>query len=202
MADQTPRGTRPDPFAQLGLPPRYAVDPAELERAFFERSKELHPDRFAAAPAAERVAALSKARALNDAYALLRRDASRAEHLLAREGITIGDNERIDPELVMALLEEREQLAEARGAGELREVERLAAAMRARRREALDRVAALFAAAEGSAGDARSSAARASSPSAPPDARAQHLAGIKQQLILLRYVDRYLEECDAALDED
>lgn len=186
MVDDTPRGGRPDPFAQLGIPPRYAIEPAELERAFFERSKALHPDRFAAAPVAERVAALSKARALNDAYALLRRDASRAEHLLAREGLTIGDNERIDPELVMALLEEREGLAEARGAGELHEVERLAAGMRARRREALDRVAALFLAAEGRAGDAR----------------AEQLAQIKQQLILLRYVDRYLEECDAALDED
>ena len=177
----------PDAFEQLGLPPRYDLDPAQLEAAFFERSKQLHPDRFASAPAAERVAALSKARALNDAYALLKRDASRAEYLLAREGIAIGDNERIDPELVMALLEEREQLAEARQRGELREVERLAAAMRARRREALDRVAALFSA-EAGAG--------------PGAARADQLAQIKRQLILLRYVARYLEECDAALDED
>jgi len=179
-----PGGGRPDAFAQLGLSPRYDVDPAELERAFFERSKELHPDRFASAPAAERVAALSRARALNDAYALLRRDASRAEYLLAREGVTIGDNERIDPDLVMALLEEREQLAALRQQGELREVERMAAAMRARRREALERVKALFAGVEGSAD------------------RAEQLAQIKRQLILLRYVDRYLEECDAALDED
>jgi molecular chaperone HscB len=180
------QGQQPDAFEQLGLPPRYDLDPAQLERAFFERSKELHPDRFASAPAAERVAALSRARALNDAYALLKRDASRAEYLLAREGVTIGDNERIDPELVMALLEEREQLAEARQRGELREVERLAAAMRARRREALERVAALFAALEGATGVAR----------------AEQLAQIKRQLILLRYVARYLEECDAALDED
>ena len=186
MGADTPRGERPDPFEQLGLAPRYDIEPAELERAFFERSKELHPDRFAAAPAAERVAALSKARALNDAYALLRRDAPRAEHLLAREGVTIGDNERIDPDLVMELLEEREQLAEARQRGELREVERMAAAMRARRREALDRVKALFAAIEGSSGEARQ----------------DQLAQIKRQLILLRYVGRYLEECDAALDED
>jgi hypothetical protein len=28
------------------------------------------------------------------------------------------------------------------------------------------------------------------------------LPAIKEQLILLRYLDRYLEECDAALDED
>jgi len=190
-AGAAPRGGQPDAFEQLGLAPRYDVEPAELERAFFERSKALHPDRFAAAPAAERVAALSKARALNDAYALLKRDASRAEYLLAREGVAIGDNERIDPELVMALLEEREQLAEARQRGELREVERLAAAMRARRAAAMGRVKALFAALEGQAGEARPSAARD-----------EALAELKRQLILLRYVARYLEECDAALDED
>lgn len=186
----TAPGGRPDAFAVLGLPARYDLDPAELERAFFERSKELHPDRFAAAPAAERVAALSRARALNDAYALLKRDASRAEYLLAREGVTIGDNERIDPELVMELLEEREQLAEARQRGDLREVERMAASMRTRRRAALDQVKSLFA--ELGAGPGAS----------PGAARAALLAQLKRQLILLRYVARYLEECDAALDED
>ena len=189
-AAAAPRGAQPDAFAELGLPPRYDVEPAVLEAAFFERSKALHPDRFAAAPVAQRVVALSRARALNDAYALLKRDASRAEYLLAREGVTIGDNERIDPELVMALLEEREQLAEARHKGELREVERMAASMRARRREALGQVKALFAELDGAGAGAAGAA------------RAELLAQIKQQLILLRYVGRYLEECDAALDED
>jgi molecular chaperone HscB len=167
-----------DAFALLGLRPQYDLDPAALERAYFEASKAVHPDRFASAPANERVVALSKSRALNDAYQVLRREVSRAEYLLARAGHVIGDNERIDPALVMELLEEREVLAEARHKGELREVERLQKAMRARRRAALDRVKVLF-------GEA-----------APP------FAEIKQQLILLRYVERYLEECDAALDED
>lgn len=174
-----------DAFELLGLPPRFDVDPAELERAFFERSREVHPDRFATAPANERVAALSRSRALNDAYQVLRREVSRAEYLLAREGVTIGDNERIDPALVMDLLEEREVLAEARQAGELREVERLQAAMRQRRRDALGRVKTLYAGLAAGGED-----------------RARTLAQIKQQLILLRYIDRYLEECDAALDED
>jgi molecular chaperone HscB len=167
-----------DAFGLLGLPARYDLDADTLEKAFFERSKELHPDRFATAPAAERVAALSRSRALNDAYQLLKKPASRAEFLLAREGVTIGDNERIDPALVMELLEEREVLAEARHAGKLAEVERLQGAMKARRTAAFDAIEALFA-------------------EQPPK-----LAEIKQQLILLRYVERYLEECDAALDEE
>ena len=167
-----------DAFGLLGLPPRFDVDPRQLEAAFFERSKELHPDRFATAPAAERVAALSKSRALNDAYQLLKREASRAEYLLAREGFVIGDNERLDPAMVMELLEQREELALQRERGNYAEVERLCEAMRSRRRATLDEVKAKFAA-------------------TPPD-----YAAIKQQLILLRYIERYLEECDAALDED
>ena len=166
-----------DAFELLGLPPRFDVDPAQLERAYFERSKELHPDRFATAPVNERVAALSRARALNDAYQVLKREASRAEYLLGREGITIGDNERIDPTLVMELLEEREELAVARQADELPKIEKLQASMTARRRAALARVRQLFV----DGGDR---------------------AEIKQQLILLRYIERYLEECDSALDQD
>jgi molecular chaperone HscB len=168
--------TRDDPFALLGLPVGYDVDPAALERAFFERSKAVHPDRVAGAPAAERVAALARSRALNDAYQLLRKPALRAEYLLARAGVTIGDNERLDPTFLMEILELREELAEARVAGQLVRVEQLQRAMQARRAEALDALPGLFA-----AGD---------------------LAAIKHRLIVLRYIHRYLEECDVALDED
>jgi molecular chaperone HscB len=169
----------------LGLQPRFDVDARQLEAAFFERTKELHPDRFATAPAAERVAALSRSRALNDAYQLLKREATRAEYLLAREGLVIGDNERLDAGLVMELLEQREELALQRERGNLAEVERLCASMRTRRRAALDEVKAKFSETERATAEVR-------------DAR---LHDIKQQLILLRYIERYLEECDAALDE-
>jgi molecular chaperone HscB len=165
-----------DPFALLGLLPAYDVDLAALERAFFERSKALHPDRVAGAPAAERVAALSRSRALNDAYQLIRKPVSRAEYLLARAGVTIGDNERLEPAFLMEILELREELAEARVAGHRERVADLERAMKARRTEALDALPGLFA-----AGD---------------------LQAIKHRLIALRYIHRYLEECNAALDED
>ena len=173
-----------DAFGLLGLPPRFDVDARQLEAAFFERSKELHPDRFATAPAAERVAALSKSRALNDAYQVLKKETSRAEYLLRREGLVIADNERLDPMLVMELLEQREELQLQRERGNLAEVEKLCTAMRERRRQTLDTVKAKFAGLD-SAAD-----------------RASVLSDIKQQLILLRYIERYLDECDAALDED
>ena len=170
------RASISDAFGLLGLPAQFDLDPQVIERAFYDRSKDLHPDRFASAPAAERVAALSRSRALNDAYKMLKSPVGRAEYLLEQAGVAIGDNERLDPAFLMEILELREELAEARVAKKLPEVSRLQRAMAERRTAAVARLQPLF---------------------------AQHdLPAIKEQLILLRYLDRYLAECDAALDEE
>ena len=165
-----------DAFELLGLPARFDLDAQVIERAFFERSKELHPDRYASAPAAERVAALSKARALNDAYAVLKKPVGRAEYMLERHGVTIGDNERLDPAEIMKVLEAREELAEARQADDKVKLAALQSQMQNRRTQALLELDGLFAASD--------------------------WPGVKRVVISLRYIDRYLEECDAALDED
>ncbi len=175
MASPSTSNNGPEPFGLLGLSPAFEIDLNALEKAFFEKSKELHPDRYATAPAAERVAALSKSRALNDAYQTLKKPVPRAEYLLARAGVTIGDNEQLDPRFLMEVLELREELAEARHAGKTSDVERLQGAMAARRTAVLQKLPALFA--------------------------ANDLPAIKEQLIVLRYLDRYLEECDTALEE-
>jgi molecular chaperone HscB len=165
-----------DAFGLLGLPARFDLEPQVIERAFFDRTKELHPDRFANAPAAERVAALSRSRALNDAYQTLKKPVPRAEYLLSRAGMTIGDNERLDPAFLMEILELREELAEARAAKRTADIERLAKVMASRRTDAVTALSALF--------------------------EREDLPAIKERLIVLRYLDRYLEECDVALDED
>jgi molecular chaperone HscB len=170
------RASTSDAFGLLGLPAQFDLDPSVIERAFFDKSKELHPDRFANAPAAERVAALSRSRALNDAYQVLKKPVPRAEYLLERAGVKIGDNEKLDPAFLMEILELREELAEARVAKKLPEVSRLQRLMAERRTAAVARLQPLF--------------------------ESNDLAAIKEQLILLRYLDRYLEECDAALDEE
>nr|HEX4317418.1 Fe-S protein assembly co-chaperone HscB [Kofleriaceae bacterium] len=162
-----------DAFGILGLSPRFDVESSVLEQAFFARSKELHPDRF---QGAERVAALSRSRALNDAYQTLKKPVPRAEYLLAQAGVVIGDREQLDPEFLMSILELREELANATAAKQTAEVARLEAAMRARRDTAVAALPALFA--------------------------SNDLAGVKKQLIALRYLERYLEACDTALDED
>jgi molecular chaperone HscB len=165
-----------NPFTLLGLDARYDLDPAVIERAFFEKTKELHPDRHAGRPASERVAALARSRALNDAYQVVKKPVARAELLLEQAGVTIGDNEQLDPGFLMEVLELREELAEARAAGKLDEVARHERAMKDRRATAVAALGPLF--------------------------ERRDLAAIKRTLIVLRYLDRYLEECAAALDEE
>jgi molecular chaperone HscB len=161
-----------DAFGLLGLEPRFDVDAATIEKAFFAKAKEIHPDRF---QGADRVAALSRTRALNDAYQTLKKPVLRAEYLLARAGVTIGDRERLDPAFLMEILELREELSAAAAAKQTAEVARLERAMRTRRDAAIASLPGLF-----DAGD---------------------LDGVKHQLVVLRYLDRYLEACDA-LDPD
>ena len=178
----TVTASTPDPFALFGLAPRFDVETAALEARFRERSRELHPDRLGpGASAAERAQAMIRTRALNDAYQVLRRPERRAEHLLARAGLAIGDHERLDPGFLGEILELREELAGVRADGRTDEVARLEGVMRARRDAHLAALGPLFA-------------------SADTDAHA--LAAIKQHLVTLRYVGRYLEECDAALGDE
>ncbi len=168
--------TGSNPFVLLGLDANFALTTEVIEAAYFAKSKQWHPDNFASAPAATRVVALSNSRALNDAYKTLKKATTRAEALLAVAGIVIGDHERLDATFLMEILEQREALAEARAAGQLNVVTQMQASMVARRQGLVAQLAPAFA-----AGD---------------------LNGAKQHLIVLRYLDRYLEECDAALDEE
>jgi molecular chaperone HscB len=165
-----------DLFGLFGLPPRFDVDAAALEKAYLERSREVHPDRSATAPAAERVAMLQKSMQLNEAYQTLRKPVPRAEYLLTRAGVGIGDHEKVDVTFLAEVLELREELAAARQAGKLDDVAGYEKQMKARHAGLVGGLAPAFA-----AGD---------------------LAAAKRILIELRYVARYLEECDAALDED
>jgi len=171
----------PDPFAVLGLEPRFDLDSTQLEARFHERSREVHPDRFVGAPAGQRAAALVQTRALNDAYQVLKKPQRRAEHLLARHGVAIDERERLEPGFLMEILELREELADARVANQLERVKALGADMRRRQQMMVDGLAPRF----GQLGRADDAAV---------------LAAIKHDLITLRYLSRYVEECDAAID--
>ncbi len=83
-------------YELLGIERKLSLDPAELQRRFYERSREWHPDKFARKSEAERQQALDTSSRLNDAYRTLRDPVKRAQYVLAEEGFDIGEQRTKD----------------------------------------------------------------------------------------------------------
>ncbi|GAA0747489.1 Fe-S protein assembly co-chaperone HscB [Ideonella azotifigens] len=82
-----------DDFRLLGLPPRQALDLAELARRWKALQAQVHPDRFASAGAAAQRLAMQWALRVNEAYQRLRQPLSRAAYLCQLHGVPL-DAER------------------------------------------------------------------------------------------------------------
>jgi molecular chaperone HscB len=172
-----------DPFTALGVAPRYDLDLAALERQHRALSRALHPDRYAGRAPADRREALGRAIAVNQAWRVLRDPVGRAEALLATLGL--GDTEPeppASPEFLLAMMEERETLAEARAARALPRVQMLAAAMREQESALVGELGREFA---------------GLGPRPDRDA----IARLRQKLGELRYCRRYLEEASTIEDD-
>jgi molecular chaperone HscB len=135
-----------DPFETLGVEPRFGVDLRSLEQRHRDLSKTLHPDRYATAPAAERRMALGRAIEVNEAFRALRDPIRRAESLLKRAGIEVGEtNEpKPAPALLMEMMESREELSEAFRAKDAGRVAKLGAGMSERQEIVTGRLAEGF----------------------------------------------------------
>lgn len=95
-------------YESLEIPhPRLSLDLDDLQRRFYLRSRQLHPDRFARASAAEQQAALEASSILNDAYRTLRDPVRRAEYFLKHHGFDIGEQRTKDvpPDLLEEVFE-------------------------------------------------------------------------------------------------
>jgi molecular chaperone HscB len=123
-----------NPFAVLGIPARFDVDLASVEKQHRELSRALHPDRFAAAGASERQAALGKAVEVNEAWRIVRDPIRRAEALLGLHGVDLKEENapKADLEFLNEMLEQREALDDAKRAKDLEAVQRLAHAIEAK----------------------------------------------------------------------
>lgn len=133
-----------DPFRTLGLPARFDLDAAEIERRYRELQKQLHPDRFVGASAQERRVSLSKAVEVNEAYRALRDELTRARALLALRGHDAKDGQPADPEFLMEVMERREALAEARTSRDLEAARALASSVKGDADRARVELAELF----------------------------------------------------------
>ena len=74
-------------FELLGLRARFRVDAAELDRRYRELQREVHPDRFAASPAAEQRLSIELATLVNQAYQTLKSPLRRTAYLLRLRGL-------------------------------------------------------------------------------------------------------------------
>lgn len=103
-----------DFFARLGLPRRFSIDAAELERQYLARSRAAHPDFHAGGATASLSASMELSAELNQAYTTLRDPFARAEHLLALlGGPSAAEQKRMPAAFLAEMLDARERVEEA-----------------------------------------------------------------------------------------
>jgi molecular chaperone HscB len=134
-----------DHFRVFGLPRKFDLDMADLERRYKEMTKVLHPDRFARADGRARRASLERSVQLNLAWSTLSEPVPRAEYLLSLQGIEVGESasskksgevdnratQPVDTALLIEVMDLREALAEARSRGDRAKVASLVADVQA-----------------------------------------------------------------------
>jgi molecular chaperone HscB len=106
-----------DYYELLGVPRGLNLSLEDLQKRYYDLSRQLHPDRFMRKPEAERQRALDMSSALNDAYRTLKDPIKRAQYLLTLEGFDIGEQRSKDvpPELLEEVFELNMALEEMRG---------------------------------------------------------------------------------------
>ncbi|KAI7861691.1 hypothetical protein BDF14DRAFT_1865699 [Spinellus fusiger] len=94
--------------------PTFEVDAKSLRLKFLRLQQKAHPDSYAQAPKNEYEMAQAQSSVINKAYQTLLNPLARAHYLLALKGRHVGESESLqDPQLLMDVLEFREELEEA-----------------------------------------------------------------------------------------
>ena len=109
-----------DYFALFGQPERQGIDLDALESTFRELQALVHPDKHANASDADQRMAMQWATRVNEAYQTLKSPLSRARYLLARRGhdVQVESNTAMPTEFLVAQMELRESVADARDGGD------------------------------------------------------------------------------------
>ena len=165
-----------DPFALLGLPRSFEIDPAALQQALLRQSTALHPDRVS--DPVQQAEAARQLAAVNQAYAMLQNPEKRANALLAALGGPAPDQDKSLPaEFLPAIMEVREEMELALASHDPAERQRFERWAQNERENSIGRLAELF-----------TSAHKNPSP--------QRLGEIRKQLNAWRYIERMIEQLD------
>jgi len=112
-------GMQRDHFERLGLPRRFALNEAELERNYLIRSQELHPDHHQSGSTAQQRASLELTAQLNEAAHVLRDPFRRGEYLLQLYGgPTASEQKEMPADFLEEMLDLRMEIEELRESGE------------------------------------------------------------------------------------
>lgn len=116
---------------------QYAINLNTLDQNYRRLQSEVHPDRFAAAPAAERMRSMQLATQANEAYRTLKDPTARARYLLQIQGIETHEesNTAMPAEFLMLQMECRESIEEAGAERDLASLEKLLTKTRQEARE-------------------------------------------------------------------
>lgn len=103
-------------FELFQLPRQFAVDSAQLDRAYREVQNTVHPDKFVQASEAEKRVAMQWATHANEAYQTLKKPLKRATYLCQLQGVDLQteSNTSMPAAFLMQQMEWRETFEDAR----------------------------------------------------------------------------------------
>lgn len=119
-------------FALFQLPQQFAVDLVLLDRQYRQLQAEVHPDKFVSASPAERMQSMQMATLANEAYQTLKQPTARARYLLQLQGIETDEenNTAMPTDFLMAQMEWREAMDDAKLSKDVAALELLLSDMR------------------------------------------------------------------------
>jgi molecular chaperone HscB len=129
-------------FELFNLPARFEIDMAALDNAYREVQAKVHPDRFVNATDAEKRVAMQWATRANEAYQTLRHPQKRARYLCELHGVDLQteSNTAMPMEFLMQQMAWREELGDARAAGDTAALDTLVGQVGRERKERLERI--------------------------------------------------------------
>lgn len=132
MTPTAPFDTARNHFELFGLPVRFELPPAAVERTYRAIQAQVHPDRFADASDAERRVSMQWATRVNEAYQTLKNPLARARYLLELAGVDAqaDTNTAMPADFLMAQIAWRETAEEARSNRDVAALERLLVELR------------------------------------------------------------------------
>lgn len=131
-------------FELFQLPQQFTIDTAVLDTNYRKLLAEVHPDKFVNASAAEKMHSMRTATLANEAYQTLKQPTARARYLLQLAGIATDEenNTAMPADFLMAQMEWREAMDDARFARNVAALDNLLQDMRQQARQLQQQVAA------------------------------------------------------------